>query len=222
MLLALNHSPIDQCSGQMFNSFKITGPRGLISTEPKRLRYATTGIYIIAVERFPCMHSNAVCAFTVKHAMQEGQNLPMPQVPKKRHYRKIKSRYLSIIMLRARPVLLRAGTRRSATAAVLPRSARSSLRTRLPASAALSRIARTSVVVACASVSGDTPAHAFSPRTRSKCVHHQVRLADSAACSATTEFSVASQPRTSRRCDGILQGCSKVPVWLDATLDAAL
>ena len=191
--------------------------------KPERLRYATTVIYIIAVERFPSI-SNAMCASTIKLSMRKGQNPPMPQVLKKKTplSLKFKSRYLSIVALRIRPVLLRAGARRPTTAAVLPRSAWSSLRARLPASAVFSGIAWTSVVVAGASVGCNTTAHALSPCTGSECVHHQVRLTDSAACSATAESTVAGQPRTSRRCDGILQGRGKVPVWLDATLNAPL
>jgi hypothetical protein len=119
-------------------------------------------------------------------------------------------------------VLLWAGARRSATAAVLPRSTRSSLRARLPASALLSSVACTSVVVAGTSVGGDAAAHALSPSTCAESVHHHVGLADGAAGPATAKAGVAGQPWTARRCDGIFEGCSEVPVWLDAALDAAL
>lgn len=137
----------------------------------KRQRYATDGhihncrrrVSHACMQKFktPCTHLPS------KHSMQEGPN--SPDTPRNAIIIKPNQGYLSsIITLRARPVLLRAGARRSATAAVLPRSARSSLRARLPASAVLSGIAWTSVVVARAPVSGDTAAHAFSPCTRSK------------------------------------------------------
>jgi hypothetical protein len=71
-------------------------------------------------------------------------------------------------------------------------------------------------------VGGDTATHALSPCTCAESVHHHVGLTDSAACSAAAEANVTGQPRGTRRCDGVLQGCGKVPVWLDATLDAAL
>jgi len=49
---------------------QITGPGGLIIYKPGigRLRYATMGIYINAVERFPCMRTfrHLVCV----HAQQ--------------------------------------------------------------------------------------------------------------------------------------------------------
>jgi hypothetical protein len=135
------------------------------------------GIYTIAVERFSCMHSRRPLArrpSNISHA----RRINFPQCRNSQRntiiIRSNQAIYLSIITLRAGPVLLWAGARRSATAAVLPRSAWSSLRARLSAPAMLSRVAWASVVVARASVGGDTPAHTLSPCTRAESVHHHV------------------------------------------------
>ena len=167
---------------KMLHSFKLPDPAVSYLQNPKRQRYATMRHIHDDCRRarFPCCHAciqNAMRRSPPSNISHAIRLKPLEVKSHKRHNHNSNQRYpihLSIITLRARPVLLWTGARRSATAAVLPRSTRSSLRARLPASTVLSSVARTSVVVAGASVGGDTAAHALSPCTRAESVHHHV------------------------------------------------
>jgi hypothetical protein len=111
----------------------------------------------------------------------------------------------------------------SAAGAVLPGSARSSLRTRWPTPAALSGVTRPSaaggvIIVARPPVSRDAAPHALAPRACAEGVHHHAGLTDGTACSASPDCGVAGQSRAAWWRVGMLERCGEVPIWLDTSL----